>query len=89
MNFGAMEGKLQQQMRQAKLKERMRDKLQENTKKANIPFSAMSDSQAAAEVEQLMNTVFADGQGVTTKKSSKPVENTGKRNKKKKGKKNK
>ena len=59
MNFGAMEGKLQQQMRQAKLKERMRDKLQENTKKANIPFSAMSDSQAAAEVEQLMNTVFA------------------------------
>ena len=89
MNFGAMEGKLQQQMRQAKLKERMRDKLQENNKKGNIPFSAMSDSQAAAEVEQLMNTVFADGQGVTTKKSSKTVENSGKRNKKKKGKKNK
>ena len=88
MNFGAMEGKLQQQMRQAKMKERMKERLQKKTE-GQASGSTMSEKDAAAEVEHLMNNVFSTGETVEKTPREKSSSDGGKRKKKRKGKKKK
>ena len=87
MNFGAMQGRLNQQMKQAQMKERMRERME---KQKNQVKSQQQDnitqSDINQEVDTLMNTVFSTGESVErSMKSQKP----NKPKKKKKGKKNK
>ena len=87
MNFGAMQGRLNQQMKQAQMKERMRERME---KQKNQVKSQQQDnitqSDINQEVDKLMNTVFSTGESVErSMKSQKP----NKPKKKKKGKKNK
>jgi hypothetical protein len=91
MNFGAMQGRLSQQMKQAQMKERMRERMekqknQDKTEQTNN----ISQSEINQEVDSLMNTVFSTGESVERSvKSQKPNKSTNKPKKKKKGKKNK
>lgn len=64
MNFGAMEGKLQQQMRQAKMKERMRERLNKQPKATTDAPPSVSQADIDHEVEKLMTNVFSTGETV-------------------------
>ena len=91
MNFGAMQGRLNQQMRQAKMKERMRERREKQQNQGNVEHqNSISQSDINQEVENLMNTVFSTGETVERSvKTEKPKNSTNKPKKKKKGKKNK
>ncbi len=64
MNFGAMEGRLQQQMKQAKMKERMRERLNKQPKATKAPPPSVSQADIDREVEKLMTNVFSTGETV-------------------------
>ena len=64
MDFGAMEGRLQQQMRQAKMKERMRERLNKQGKPTNETAPPVSQADIDNEVEKLMSNVFSTGETV-------------------------
>jgi hypothetical protein len=91
MNFGAMEGRLQQQMRQAKMKERMRERLNKQPKASTGPPPSVSQADIDREVEKLMTNVFSTGE--TVERSVRPKKSAdgdnSKPKKKKKKKKNK
>ena len=91
MDFGAMQGKLNQQMKQAQMKERMRERMEKQKKQDNNEqTNNISQSQINKEVDSLMSTVFSTGESVERSvKSQKPNKSTNKPKKKKKGKKNK
>ena len=91
MNFGAMQGRLNQQMKQAKMKERMRERMEKQQSQGNVEQqNTTSQREINQEVENLMNTVFSTGESVERSvKSEKPKNSTNKPKKKKKGKKNK
>ena len=91
MNFGAMQGRLNQQMRQAKMKERMRERMEKQQNQGNVEHqNNISQSEINNEVDNLMNTVFSTGETVERSvKTEKPKNSTNKPKKKKKGKKNK
>ena len=91
MNFGAMQGRLNQQMRQAKMKERMRERMEKQENNNNVEHQITnSQSEINEEVDNIMNTVFSTGETVERSvKSEKPKKSTNKPKKKKKGKKNK
>ena len=88
MNFGAMEGRLQQQMRQAKMKERMRERLNKQNNNSTSNQNHPTQNEINNEVEQLMNNVFSTGE--TVERSVRPNKsNDGENNKPKKKKKKK
>jgi hypothetical protein len=64
MDFGAMEGRLQQQMRQAKMKERMRERLNKQGNPTNETAPPVSQADIDNEVEKLMSNVFSTGETV-------------------------
>ena len=87
MNFGAMEGRLQQQMRQAKMKERMRERLNKQPKASTGPPPSVSQADIDREVEKLMTNVFSTGE--TVERSVRPKKSAeGDNSKPKKKKKN-
>ena len=88
MNFGAMEGRLQQQMRQAKMKERMRERLNTQNNNTTNNQNHPTQNEIDNEVETLMNNVFSTGEKV--ERSVRPSKsNDGENNKPKKKKKKK
>jgi len=91
MNFGAMQGRLNQQMRQAKMKERMRERMEKQQNQGNVEQqNTNSQSEINQEVDNIMNTVFSTGETVERSvKTEKPKKSTNNPKKKKKGKKNK
>ena len=91
MNFGAMQGRLNQQMKQAQMKERMRERMEKQKNQDNIQqTNNISQTEINKEIDTLMSTVFSTGESVERSvKSEKPNKSTNKPKKKKKGKKNK
>ena len=89
MNFGAMEGRLQQQMKQAKMKERMRERLNKQPKATTVAPPSVSQADIDREVEKLMTNVFSTGETVERSVRPNKPKNTDNSNPKKKKKKKK
>jgi hypothetical protein len=91
MNFGAMQGKLNQQMKQAKMKERLRERMEKKQTKGNVEQNKTNtQSDINQEVDNLMTTVFSTGETIERSvKGEKPKKSNNNPKKKKKGKKNK